>query len=110
MYTIETLGEADSSESESSSASAFGMNPQEKQKIIGLGIRDLRLPPAIETLADCKPRQLAYVMSGVYPWLLPTDTLETGGELASLLHVVLLCAGNVLATISHGLDDCCVRV
>ena len=59
------------------------ITPDEKMKILNIGIRDLRLGPAFSTLSDCKPRQLAYVLAGVYPWSLPTDLLEIGGELDS---------------------------
>ena len=56
------------------------LSVQEKQRIMGLGVRDLKLSHVAQTLADVLPRQLAYVFAGIYTWLLPSDLLEVGGE------------------------------
>ena len=46
------------------------LSVQEKQRIMGLGVRDLKLSHVAQTLADVSPRQLAYVLAGIYNALL----------------------------------------
>ena len=102
-------GKDSSEDSDTDSESEFNaITPDEKMKILNIGIRDLRLGQAFSSLADLKPRQLAYVLAGVYPWALPTDLLEIGGELASwsaLCHAQIVCRlscvlSNVLINLS----------
>ena len=71
----------DSSESESiSDSEQIQITPEEKMRVIGLGVRDLRLG-TVQTMAQLKARQVAYSLAGCFQWLLPSDVLETGGEL-----------------------------
>ena len=64
----------------SSSEEEAAISPQEKQKILGLGVRDLRFGVDFSSLSDLSARQNAYILSGAYNWLLPSDLLEIGGE------------------------------
>ena len=72
-------GDEESYDSSSSEEEA-AISPQEKQKILGLGVRDLRFGVDFSSLSDLSARQNAYILSGAYNWLLPSDLLEIGGE------------------------------
>ena len=60
---------------------------QEKQKIMGMTTRDMRLGSSAQTLADVSCRGLAYSLGGVYRWILPSDLIEVGGELDSWMSL-----------------------
>ena len=73
---------------DSSSDEEIAISSQEKQKILGLTIRDMKFGVDVSSLGDLSPRQFAHVLSGAYAWLLPTDLLEIGGECDSCLNVL----------------------
>ena len=75
------LGSRSSSETPSDSDEAE-ITADAKQRILGIGIREMKTGAAT-TLGDVTSRQLAYTLAGTFPWLLPADMLELGGELES---------------------------
>ena len=101
-------GKESSSSVSSSGTDVNQITPQEKQKIMGLTVRDLRLG-STPTMLELKPRQLAYALAGTCPWVLPSDLLEAGGELDSGLPesvVALNLCLQLSASIQFGLNDC----
>ena len=78
----------DESSVDSSSEEEIAISSQEKQKILGLTIRDMKFGVDASSLGDLSPRQFAHVLSGAYAWLLPSDLLEIGGECESCLNVL----------------------
>ena len=98
-------GQEESEDNTSMSTSdAVLMTPAEKMKIMGVTVRDLRLS-GLPTMQELKPRQIAYALAGSYPWILPTDLLEIGGELETWMMLVCcsLSVDGVLLTLSQSL-------
>ena len=83
-------GSPSSSESPSDVSEAVEITSEAKQKILGVGIRDMKMGPNVMTLGDVTPRQLSYGMAGMLRWVLPSDLLELGGELESRQHLMLM--------------------
>ena len=58
------------------------------QATLGLSTKDLSRRPEQVTLEDLSSRQLAGALSGVQPYILPSDLSALGGEYDAGLHNV----------------------
>ena len=61
----------------------------DKQTVLALPAKDLKISDKQHMISDLSPKQMAYAIAEAYDFMHTTDILGIGGETAAWQHLVL---------------------
>ena len=86
-HVCDTISSGNHSDDDSETEKSDDVAPEgDKQIVLAIGAKELKVMEKQHMLSDITARQLAYAIADSYEFVYTTDMLDVGGETAACLH------------------------